>query len=146
MISGDSGTGTPSRCLLNVTVQPNYGKATVCSKGSVFTMIFTWMASKQCFRVFCCLHCSSPSRHLSESLCQLLGRLGRTWFPHLSNLGKGMGCSSRTPNLSPQWCQLKWIMRPFQVKDNPEHPGKGQGHWDMPFGKLNPKTCGMCSV
>ena len=71
-------------------------------------------------------------------------RHGGTWHPQLSNLRKWVGYSSKTRKISPHCCQSKWFMSPLQVWDDPGHLGKGHGNWDIPFGKLALKTCGMC--
>ena len=41
--------------------------------------------------------------------------------------------------LSPQLWLLKLFHMPFQVKEDPEHPGKGQGHRFLYVGSLHNK-------
>ena len=38
------------------------------------------------------------------------------------------------------------LRRPFQVQKDLGQPGKGHGHYGMPFGKLTSYTWGKCSV
>ena len=46
--------------LLYTTVNHRYGKAISRSRGSVFTLIDTWITSKQCWSVTCLICHSSP--------------------------------------------------------------------------------------
>ena len=47
---------------------------------------------------------------------------------HTSHIwGNGWDVSPGYIGYPPQCCRLKWLLRPFQVQDDPGHPGKGQG-------------------
>ena len=69
-----------------------------------------------------------------------------TWFLQESHLGTGRVCYSSILMLFPQCFQLKWLWGPFQVKEDPGHSGKGQGHYVVLFGNMPLYTRGSCSV